>query len=201
MVFDSIGHTEPVAVCCIHCQWRRNGISAHLQKMIPHPGRSSLLGPVCWPPALHCAANRHLFCPRKTFDLRAKALDCQINGEKGDNYTLIQQNCVCTVLFLSPRTRSGRREAKRSAIHSTAYHFGATHFRLVTTQSECHSKYDTCYDPLWDHYASECSCSAEMLIVDSMQLCVEQFMNAKTATQSVSQVGFKCIKCHLWVIV
>lgn len=83
LVFDSIGHMEPVAVSCIHSQWRRNGISAHLQKMIPHPGHTSLLGPVCWPPVVHWAPNRHLFCPRKTFDLRAKTLTVKLMERRG----------------------------------------------------------------------------------------------------------------------
>lgn len=60
--FHSIGCNKPVAVSCIHSQWRRNGISAHLQKRIPHPGHTSLLGPEHLPPVVRRALHRHLLC-------------------------------------------------------------------------------------------------------------------------------------------
>lgn len=52
--------------------------------------------------------------PQKNLWSPSKDSDCQINGEKGDNYTLIQQACVWIVSFLSSRTWSGRRERSKA---------------------------------------------------------------------------------------
>lgn len=154
--FHSIGCNKPVAVSCIHSQWRRNGISAHLQKMIPHPGHTSLPGPEHLPPVVHRALHRHLLCSGN--HLWSQSEDLLSNYNRGGSLQV--QKAKQRSAFSCYWSRVGLSMIHPFSLGSWPYHTGWTQVRLVKPWVKW--KYSTGW-PTVNHLTCACSSSAQLL--------------------------------------